>query len=232
MSMVTIKLSNRLLTVASFIAPCDTVADVGTDHGYLPVWLLQTKTVRYVIASDIHAGPLARAKQSAAEYSLENKIRFEQCNGLQFADSAVADTIVIAGMGGETIISILSAAPWTRQGRSLVLQPQSKIPELTGWLQEHGYTLSDAKLCMDAGKLYLVLAVQGCPTERLITAEELLLRRRDPLLPQYLLGRITRLQHAIAGMERAEQREMNAVLQSARQELELLERQLEEAKEW
>ena len=112
--METIRLSNRLQAVASWIAPCGTVADVGTDHGYLPVWLLQTHTAQRVIASDIHAGPLDRARRSAAEYSLENAIRFELCDGLQFAGADAADTVVIAGMGGETIITVLDAAPWTR----------------------------------------------------------------------------------------------------------------------
>lgn len=159
--METIRLSNRLQAVASWIAPCGTVADVGTDHGYLPVWLLQTHTAQRVIASDIHAGPLDRARRSAAAYSLENAIRFELCDGLQFAGADAADTVVIAGMGGETIITILDAAPWTRQGRRLVLQPQSKIRELTDWLQDNGYMLADAQLCLDAGKLYLILDVRG-----------------------------------------------------------------------
>lgn len=230
--METIKLSERLRAVASFIEPCNTAVDVGTDHGYLPVWLLQTKTAQRVIASDIHAGPLDRARRSAAEYSLENKIRFEQCDGLQFSDADAADTVIIAGMGGETMISILNAAPWTQQGRRLVLQPQSKIPELTDWLQAHGYTLSAARLCMDVGKLYLILDVQGRPTERAVTVEELLLCGHDPLLPQYLLGRIRQLQYAIEGMECATQRNMDAALQYARQELERLEQQLEETKTW
>ncbi len=114
--METIRLSNRLQAVASWIAPCGTVADVGTDHGYLSVWLLQTHTAQRVIASDIHAGPLDRARRSAAEYSLENAIRFELCDGLQFAGADAADTVVIAGMGGETIIAILEGAAWTKDG--------------------------------------------------------------------------------------------------------------------
>lgn len=227
-----IRLSERLRTVASFIKPCDTVADVGTDHGYLPVWLLQTHMAQHVFASDIHAGPLDRARRSAAEYSLENKIRFELCDGLQFTGADTADTVVIAGMGGETIVSILAAAPWTKQGRRLVLQPQSKIEDLTDWLQQNGYALADAKLCLDAGKLYLVLDVRGCVPDTMVAVEDLLLHRRDVLLPQYLAEKSARLRHAIAGMERAEQREMSAALQRAQKELERIERYKEVVQLW
>lgn len=230
--METIRLSERLRAVASLIQPCATVADVGTDHGYLPVWLLQTHTAQHVLASDIHAGPLDRARRSAAEYSLENKIRFELCDGLQFTGADAADTVVIAGMGGETIVSILAAAPWTKQERHLVLQPQSKIAELTEWLQQNGYTLSDAKLCLDAGKLYLILDVRGCVTAAPVTAEDLLLRGRDALLPQYLSEKSARLRHAIFGMERAERCKMTAEIQRARRELERIYRYEEEIKTW
>lgn len=230
--METIRLSNRLQAVASWIAPCGTVADVGTDHGYLPVWLLQTHTAQRVIASDIHAGPLDRARRSAAAYSLENAIRFELCDGLQFAGADAADTVVIAGMGGETIITILDAAPWTRQGRRLVLQPQSKIRELTDWLQDNGYMLADTQLCLDAGKLYLILDVRGAAPQEQITAETLLLCRRDPLLPQYLAEQDARLRRAIAGMERAERQEVAAELRRAKQALEEIARYEEVVKAW
>lgn len=230
--METIRLSNRLQAVASWIAPCGTVADVGTDHGYLPVWLLQTHTAQRVIASDIHAGPLDRARRSAAEYSLENAIRFELCDGLQFAGADAADTVVIAGMGGETIITILDATPWTRQGRRLVLQPQSKIRELTDWLQDNGYMLADAQLCLDAGKLYLILDVRGAASQERMTAEMLLLCRRDPLLPQYLAEQDARLRRAIAGMERAERQEVAAELRRAKQVLEEIARYEEVVKAW
>lgn len=206
--------------------------DVGTDHGYLPVWLLQTHTAQHVVASDVHAGPLDRARSSAAAYSLGNNVQFELCDGLQFAGAEAADTVVLAGMGGETIVSILTAAPWTKQGRRIVLQPQSKIAELTDWLQQNGYTLADAKLCLDAGKLYLILDVCGCTADAPVTVEDLLLRRRDPLLLRYFEDSSARLRYAIAGMERAEQREMTAEIQHARRELERIKRYEEVVKVW
>ena len=198
-------LSPRLQMVADFVPPCACAADIGTDHGYLPVWLLQNGVIQSAIAADIHAGPLANARQSAAAYDLEEHFRFVQADGLQFSGVQAADVITIAGMGGETICAILAAAPWLRDGKQLVLQPQSKVPELTDWLWRNGFTIEDAALCRDAGKRYLVLRVLGQPAVQTYTVEQLLLRRRDPLLTEHLKEEIRRQTRARAGMAHAKQ---------------------------
>ena len=200
-----IRLSPRLQMVADFVPPCACAADIGTDHGYLPVWLLQNGVIQSAIAADIHAGPLANARQSAAAYDLEEHFRFVQADGLQFSGVQAADVITIAGMGGETICAILAAAPWLRDGKQLVLQPQSKVPELTDWLWRNGFTIEDAALCRDAGKRYLVLRVHGQPAVQTYTVEQLLLRRRDPLLTEHLKEEIRRQTRARAGMAHAKQ---------------------------
>ena len=198
-------LSPRLQMVADFVPPCACAADIGTDHGYLPVWLLQNGVIQSAIAADIHAGPLANARQSAAAYDLKEHFRFVQADGLRFPDAQAADVVAIAGMGGETICAILAAAPWLRQGKQLVLQPQSKVPELTDWLWRNGFTIKDAALCRDAGKRYLVLRVLGQPAVQTYTVEQLLLRRRDPLLTEHLKEEIRRQTRARAGMAHAKQ---------------------------
>ena len=198
-------LSPRLQMVADFVPPCACAADIGTDHGYLPVWLLQNGVIQSAIAADIHAGPLANARQSAAAYDLEERFRFVQADGLRFPDAQAADVVTIAGMGGETICAILAAAPWLRQGKQLVLQPQSKVPELTDWLWRNGFTIEDAALCRDAGKRYLALRVLGQTAAQAYTVEQLLLRRRDPLLPEHLTEEIRRQTRARAGMAHAKQ---------------------------
>ena len=129
-----------------------------------------------------------------------------QADGLQFSGVQAADVITIAGMGGETICAILAAAPWLQQqGKQLVLQPQSKVPELTDWLWRNGFTIKDAALCRDAGKRYLVLRVLGQPAVQTYTVEQLLLRRRDPLLTEHLKEEIRRQTRARAGMAHAKQ---------------------------
>ena len=198
-------LSPRLQMVADFVPPCACAADIGTDHGYLPIWLLQNGVIQSAIAADIHAGPLANARQSAAAYDLEERFRFVQADGLRFPDAQAADVVTIAGMGGETICAILAAAPWLRQEKQLVLQPQSKVPELTDWLWRNGFTIEDAALCRDAGKRYLALRVLGQTAAQPYTVEQLLLRRRDPLLPEHLTEEIRRQTRARAGMAHAKQ---------------------------
>ena len=200
-----VKLSKRMKAVASMVTPGNILADIGTDHGYLPVWLLQRGVIQSAIAADIHAGPLANARQSAAAYDLEERFRFVQADGLQFSGVQAADVITIAGMGGETICAILAAAPWLQQGKQLVLQPQSKVPELTDWLWRNGFTIEDAALCRDAGKRYFVLRVLGQTAAQTYTVEQLLLRRRDPLLTEHLKEEIRRQTRARAGMAHAKQ---------------------------
>ena len=125
--MDSISLSPRLQMVADFVPPCACAADIGTDHGYLPVWLLQNGVVQTAIAADIHVGPLANARKSAAAYDLEERVRFVQADGLQFPDAQAADVITIAGMGGETICAIRTATPWPPPGKPLPMNPKCSI---------------------------------------------------------------------------------------------------------
>ena len=217
--------------VAELVPKSKIAADVGTDHGYLAVWLLQSGRAERVLATDIHEGPLNRAKQTAVEYGLESEIETQLCDGLQFPGAEQAESVIIAGMGGETMISILSAAPWTKQGRTLVLQPQSKRPELEQWLHENGYTLTDAKLCLDAGKLYLAFVVRGISSGKPQTAEGLLLRNRDPLLPEFLSLEVQKIEYALMGMEQAE-RDLTALRAQLSARLEQLCSYQKEVSQW
>ena len=191
-------LSDRLYAVASLIPSCHCVADVGTDHGYLAVWLLQNRKAEHVFATDIHDGPLSRAKQTAFEQDCTDRMTFHLCDGLQFPDAEQSDAVVLAGMGGETMISILDAAPWSWSGTDLILQPQSKQELLFHWLREHGIGLVDAKLCEDAGRLYLAFLARG-GADTAVTAEDLLLSAQDALLPRYLEEEINRIERAQSG---------------------------------
>lgn len=153
-----IKLSNRLDAIAGYIEAGASVADVGTDHGILPVWLAQKGLYGKIIASDISAGSLAAARRNADKYGVAGKITFITAPGLQGIDDYSVDTIVITGLGGETIQGILSDAPWIR-GSSvrLILQPQTKAVKLCLWLSENGYIIRDSKLVRDRGKRYVII---------------------------------------------------------------------------
>lgn len=199
------KLTKRLQTVAEFCKDSLRVVDVGTDHGYIPVWLAKEGRAVRIAASDIKEGPLSRARLSALEYGVEDKIEFRLTDGLKGFDDDF-DTVILAGMGGDSIISILSDAPWTKNGVKLVIQPQSKISRLSEWLYSSGYHIEDAVLTEDAGKLYLVILVFGGVPEKMPSCGEhyvprALILKRDPLLPRYVRELEKKLSRALTGME-------------------------------
>jgi len=155
-----IKLSNRLKALTEYIDAGASVADIGTDHGFLPVYLAQTGLAREIIASDISAGSLKAARLTAGRYGVTEEIKFLVAPGLDGISQTDADTIVIAGMGGETILGILANAPWTRHpGVKLILQPQSKIDVLFRFLYDNGYKVRETKSVKDKGRYYTVALV-------------------------------------------------------------------------
>ena len=199
-------LSNRLRAIAAFIPPGSRVADVGTDHGYLPLWLVENGVCRSVIASDIRPGPLKAAMRNAALAGLGEALIFRLCAGLEDYAPDEADTIVIAGMGGETIMSVLSAASWARE-KTLILQPQTKQPRLRLWLNENGYAVADAALVYDTGRIYVIWKCTAGEKRELAAYERYvdraLVQKRDVLLPAYIDGVLKKLLHKRQGLGRA-----------------------------
>lgn len=156
-------LSARLLACCAFVHPGDRVADVGCDHGYLSIHLLQTGVASHVYASDVRQGPLSSAKRNADIYGITEKIAFFLSDGVQNLPRDF-DTLVCAGMGGDTMISILSAAPWLKSDRyRLILQCQSKTPLLRQYLSEKGWEIKQETVLRDGRFLYTVMEVLWNP---------------------------------------------------------------------
>ena len=198
-----LQLQPRLQCLADLVPQGARLADVGTDHGYLPVWLLQHGRMECAIASDINALPLDHARATAAEYGVTACIDFRLCPGLAKIGSEECDTVAIAGMGGETIIGILEAAPWTRDGtHTLILQPQTKVDLLRRWLCESGYRFLEEKLVRDKEQLYVVFRVTGGEVSALSEADALtgILLRDDPLYGEYLSQHLAKLERARDGL--------------------------------
>ena len=158
--METIRLSPRLQAAADFVLPGRPAADVGTDHGYLPVYLRQNGVCDSVIASDIAPAPLESARASARKYDVDG-VDFRLCPGLEGIRQAEADTVVIAGMSGETMITILEAANWDWTGKRLVLQPMTKRAELLMWLYTHGLHVEAETFAEEGEKQYWILCVEA-----------------------------------------------------------------------
>ena len=199
-------LQPRLQMLADLVPRGAVVADVGTDHGYLPVWLLQEGRIARAIASDIHQRPLDHARLTAREYGFADEIEFRLCAGLDGYVSGEADTIIVAGMGGDTIASILEAAPWTRKnGVFLLLQPMTKAESLRDWLADKGYDFTEERLVFDKDFLYPILCVKGGSPRRLSEAEAYggLLLDQDPLYGQYLTRQMQKVRIRVDGLIRS-----------------------------
>jgi len=157
-----VKLSKRLIAIADLIGRDASVADIGTDHGYLPVYLAQTGTVKKIIASDISPSSLAAARRSAADADVTDAITFIVAPGLDGVAPGEVDTVIIAGVGGETISGILGDAPWTKSRKiTLILQPQSKIDILFRFLYDNEYEIKQIIDVLDRGKFYTAILATG-----------------------------------------------------------------------
>lgn len=165
-------ISDRLLACCNFVANGDRVADIGCDHGYLAIHLLQTGRVRSVIAADINEGPLLSAVRNAEKYGVRDKIEFYLSDGARKIPRDF-DTMVCAGMGADTIVSILEGAPWLRdQKYRLILQCQSKTPMLRRYLSETGFRIYEEAVLRDGRFLYTVMEAGWRPEYPKLTPGE------------------------------------------------------------
>lgn len=226
-----IELTPRLRMVADMIPVGARLADVGTDHAYLPSALMLEDKLASAIAADLRQGPLSRAKETVREYGLNGKIGFRLCDGLAGILPDEVDAVSIAGMGGETIAMILEAAPWTREkNTALVLQPMSSMDELRRWLQENGYIIMEERLAREGDTIYTALRVQAGEMTPLSAAEYCAGKNTaDPLRGDWLDHWINRTQRAVTGMAQAKN---ESVAQRQAELKELLSELQEMKKEW
>ena len=182
-------ISKRLLACAAFVEPGQRVADVGTDHGYLAIYLLQSRRASRVLAADVAEQPLARAMENARRFGVREGLSFHLCDGVRGLPRDF-DVLLMAGLGAETMVGILRSGPWLRGGRyRLVLQCQSSQNELLQYLSEHGWEIPREEPVRDGKFLYTVLeAKPGCQslTPGQHFASPALLASGSPLVGEYL----------------------------------------------
>ena len=158
-------LSNRLLACCGFVKSGDRVADIGCDHGYLGIYLLKNGIANSIIASDVNEGPLQSALRNAHKFGVKEKMSFYLSDGVQNIPRDF-DCLVCAGMGADTMISILEAAPWLKNEKyRLILQCQSKTPMLRRYLSDQGWHITQEAVLRDGKFLYTVMEVSYQPEQ-------------------------------------------------------------------
>ena len=158
-----VRLSKRMEALAHLVTPGSRLCDVGCDHGYLPIYLVQ-QIIPSAIAMDIGEGPLSAAKTHIAEVGLEDKIQTRRSDGLAAASAEEIDTILIAGMGGGIVIHILTEGRRVAQSvKDLILQPQSELKEVRRFLCNEGYEIVDEDMVLEDGKYYPMMKVRYVP---------------------------------------------------------------------
>lgn len=222
-------ISNRLLACAGFIQPGQRVADIGCDHGYLSIYLLTNGIASHIIASDIKEQPLMSAVRNAEKYGVREQMEFYLSDGVQSIPRDF-DTLVCAGMGADTMISILESAPWLQSEKyRLVLQCQSKTPLLRQWLYATGYQILQETLAKDGRFVYSIMEVAFAPGRVCVPMDAYLspqlLQSRHVLLPEYYNRVITGVELTVSGLQHSQDERLSQY-QSLLSQLKALEEQI------
>jgi len=185
-------LSKRLQTVAGMVTKGNIIADIGTDHGYVPIYLVEENITDKAYAMDINQGPLDIANKHIKEKGLERKIITILSNGMEKLKDNMIDTAVIAGMGGDLIVSILENGKSIKGIKELVLSPHKRVDLVRKYLLENNWQIVDEAMVFDVGKYYTVIKALKCDkTENdyskvQLEYGKLLLENRNPVLKEYL----------------------------------------------
>jgi tRNA (adenine22-N1)-methyltransferase len=188
------QISKRLEAVASLVSSGCKVADIGTDHAYIPIELVSSKRIPCAIAMDVNKGPLERAVEHIRQYGLEVQIETRLSDGLAALRSGEAESIVIAGMGGPLTVRILQDGEEKLSGcRELILQPQSELGQVRSYIEQKGWTISQEEMVLEDGKYYPMMKVltdedrkHPAMTATQLRYGPLLLQNHHPVLHEFL----------------------------------------------
>ena len=183
-----VKISDRLKTAASLIREGAVLADVGTDHGYVPIYLLEQKKIKSAIAMDINKGPLERAREHIHLYGMDAYIQTRLSDGVAALEKGEADSILVAGMGGGLVMHILEEGKDICQAAGeLILQPQSELCSVREYLAENGYVTEAERMVFEDGKYYPMMRVHYQAEKNEDADKTIKDMEKNPVLHQYLV---------------------------------------------
>lgn len=206
------ELSKRLTAVAGLVPECASAADIGTDHGYVPIFLVEQKHVDRVIAMDVNKGPLERAGRHIAQCGLSDRVEIRLSDGLSALKAGEADVMIAAGMGGGLMIRIIEEGEMVVNSlKACILQPQSEIGNVRKYLAAHGLVIEKEDMVLEDGKFYpMMRAVHGKPEhyeEYEYIYGKKLLQMCHPVLEKFLLrerGMKESIMERLRGYEQSE----------------------------
>ncbi len=204
------ELKGRLKLIANKVKDCNVVSDVGTDHAYIPIYLVKNGICAKAIAADVKEGPINAAIQNIQRYGLEDKIEARLGDGLKPIKPGESDGIIIAGMGGILITEIINARlDVAREAKMLLLQPMNHIEDVREWLYSSGFEIYDEELVNEGVKLYTVICARWTGKNTVkneidFIVGEKLVEKRDPLLGVLISRRIKQTKIALEQIEKAE----------------------------
>ncbi|MCF0137481.1 MAG: SAM-dependent methyltransferase [Oscillospiraceae bacterium] len=210
-------MSLRLEKIASLVEDGVGVADVGTDHAYIPVMLRRRGYSGTIVATDINEGPLNKARRSLENAGCTDTVKLILCDGLEGCEPDSVDTIIVAGMGGDTITGIIDRAEWTfKPGIKLILQPVTKPEILRYWLTNNEYLISSEHLVKENGTVYQIICAELAEPVVYSDAELFVGKfekiRDSEHFSEHINKHIKRFSEAVYGLENAERGELDAWL--------------------
>jgi tRNA (adenine22-N1)-methyltransferase len=213
-----INIRGRLLTIASIVGRCKKPADVGTDHAYIPIYLVQSGKCDYAIATDIKKGPLKKAAKNIEKYKLSDRIELRLGNGIEPIQKGECDAFIISGIGGVVITEIIkTSVDVLKEANTIILQPTYYDEVLREYLLNSGFCIETESLVRDEGRLYSVIkakydGVVRSDDDLYYYIGRALFEEKDPLLNDFLKRRIDIQTRIVHGIEKSIQRDEKAYL--------------------
>lgn len=202
------KLDSRLMAIANLVRKDKVFADVGTDHAYLPVYLVEKGIINRAIAADLRVGPLDNAKETVVSYNLTDKIELRLSDGLDNFSKNEVQEVAVAGMGGLLISSFIERTDWLKSSDiHLILQPMTHIEELRKTLFDKGFIIDNEIVAEDGDKLYIIISAYYCGDATAYTDLDLIVGRlpfnKDDLSKKYLAKIYTKYNKKLVALKNA-----------------------------
>ena len=205
-------MSNRLDTIISLVPKCDVVADIGTDHAYVPIQLIKKGIASECIACDLRKGPLDIAKKNIQQNGLDNKIKTRLGGGLQVLNHNEVNCVIIAGMGGVLIKNILEEGKEKLSRDTIIIaQPNIYQDKLRQWFYQNGYDIYNEKLVLEDKKMYTIMCAKRVCTKRKVDEIKYYIGDnlyKEPLYKMYLCNMINKYKRALHGVEKMKKKDV------------------------